>query len=60
MRHTDEERKRERETKREYYKQETVNRTRRVRMRGRRTNNTGEEWTETTKKKKTNAIDFQQ
>ena len=51
---------RERETKREYCKQETVNRTRRVRTRGWRTNNTGEEWTETAKKKKTNAGDFQQ
>jgi len=56
----DEERKQERETTREYCKQETVNRTRRVRTRGWRTNNTGEEWTETAKKKKTNAGDFQQ
>jgi hypothetical protein len=37
-----------------------VNRTRRLRTRGRRTNNTGEEWTEAAKKKKTNARDFQQ
>jgi len=49
-----------RENKREYCKQETVNRTRRVRTRGWRTNNTGEEWTETAKKKKTNVGDFQQ